>query len=160
MNQSEKSPTSEELKNLETDPVWGLLDEASNLKAGPMFANSIMHEIRSETAEATENVVTVPSFWKRYTLQIAAVATAGVAACVMLTLNSETPETGDLVNVAPISEFSDADLDFIAENMPIIESELTSVSSEIDVLADEMIEIDNEDPFFMSADDINVLITM
>ena len=161
MNNSEHIPTTEELKQLEADPVWSLLDEASSQKASPMFVDSIMSEIN---AELPDNVVTSPSFWKRFSLTISAAAVAGVAASVMMTLSSNDPMADNPGAMAQSDiGFSDEDIAFITNEMPFteeLELQTTATTTEIDVLAEQMIEIDNEDPFFMSADDIDVLVTM
>lgn len=158
MNQQKHLPTTEELKNLETDPVWTLLEEASSPKASPMFADSVMNEIK---AAVPNNVVTTPSFWKRYSLPISAAAVAGIAAVVMLTLSSEDPMSDNSGDVAQTqTTFSDEDVAFITEEIPFEDLIQTSSLSEIDLLAEQMIEIENEDPIFMSADEIDVLVSM
>jgi len=158
MNNSQQSPTPEELKNLESDTVWSLLDEASQQNASPMFTDNVMNEIRSTSQELPDNVVTVPSFWKRYSLPISAAAIAGVAACVMITLSSGDPKPGNSGEIVDTEiEFSDADLAFFEDEMTF--DEQATATTETDVL-DQMIAIDNEDPFFMTAEDIDILVSM
>ncbi len=157
MNNSDHIPTTEELKNLEADPVWSLLNEASSQKVNPTFVDSVMTQI---SANIPDNVVTSPSFWKRYSLPISAAAVAGIAACLMVALSSDNIIQAD---VAPAEiEFSDDDYTFIEQGMPFVEEANTAseVTSEIDIYTEQMVEIDNEDPFIMTADDIDALVTM
>lgn len=155
MNPSPQSPTPEELKNLESDPVWTLLDQASHQEASNDFVDNVMNVISSEVPD---NVVTSPSFWQRHSLAISAAAVAGIAACVMFATNF-----GDSQQDSPV-EIAESKIQFTVEELASFEAQMASDESssvsEIDLLAEQMIEIDNEDPFIMTADEINVLVTM
>ncbi len=77
------------------DPVWDLLNKASDQKAGPMFSRDVMRSIRLEEQDAS-------SWWSkllRPTPVLGTLATA--AACVALVLfapDSSSPEVEALAN--------------------------------------------------------------
>lgn len=173
MNQSDKSPTPEELNSLENDAVWTLLDEATPAKASPDFVSNVMglaertkQNQSEEPFSSDSKIVTSPSFWKRYAIPLGTISAAGIAACVMLAFNAndhvDSTTGGDSISAAPTNspaiELTDEELVALAEDEGFPLESLVA-TSEADQL-DQLIAIDDEDPFFMTADDINVLVSM
>lgn len=163
MKSSESKPSSDlaqelkELENLENDPVWSLLDDASHQEPSPTFAQNIMAEIRNADTDIQDipnNIISPPSFWKRHSTKIAT-ATAAIAACVIVAINTSSPATGDNIASNPTTLTPSGNDETSALEQPIVDTQ-----DDIDALVEEMLRIDNEDPFFMSADDIEILVAM
>jgi hypothetical protein len=82
------------MKNEEqNDPVWNLLENASEQKASPMFSRDVMRSIRLEAQETTP-------WWEKLLSPAPVFGTlATAAACVAFIVFSENPETNTPIPV-------------------------------------------------------------
>ncbi|MGJ8671349.1 hypothetical protein [Rubritalea sp.] len=124
--------------NENNDPVWKLLDHASEQKASSLFSRDVMRDIRLEEQESQ-------SWWKKLLSPAPIVGTlATAAACIALVLSSQAPEALTPTPVAHAETMSseqgfDALADTVAANddLSYLIDPLSLVASyDVDLIAD------------------------
>lgn len=142
-----------QLETLENDPVWTILDEAPSSDASPsakpMFARNVMREIRLlEDAKQPWWKAALTSKFSKILLPTAAVT--GAAAAFIVTFSAQP--SSDLAQISDTS----AEI-FTLEDIEEISDSYASI--ELDDFAQELLAIENEDPIFMSAEEIHDLVS-
>lgn len=153
-NLSEDQPNVQQLNELDNDAVWSLLDDAdkrSPVKASPMFARNVMREIRL-SAEQPSKPFLQQLFGTRFNKAIFALS--ATAACTLLAVTMISDQKSE---VAPVTAYTDFLDDLVADisidELAYNEKEASSDTT-IDIFAEEMLELANQDPFFISEEEI------
>ncbi len=157
-NQNTPNPdnlTQSQINELENDNIWSLLDKADKtapVEASPMFARNVMREIRLQHHNAT------PSLWQRITtpkFNKIALTLGATAACVLIATNFISQNN----NPSSIAKTT-LDTEFI-HDIPLVELAAYSdqiitetPSKDTDVFAIEMLELADQDPFFITEEEI------
>ncbi len=148
-NQTETPLNAADLETLENDAVWSLLDKTSAQDASPaakpMFARNVMREIRQ--LEATQQ-----PWWKSiFSSNVAKVLIpAGVTAACVIAFTDFSSSTSATSTTAENADFTPEEFAQFSDYL---------ANSEVDAFAEEMLAIENEDPIFMSADEIYNLVS-
>ena len=143
-NQTETPLNAADLETLENDAVWSLLDKTSAQDASPaakpMFARNVMREIRQ--LEETQQ-----PWWKSiFSSNVAKVLIpAGVTAACVIAFTDFSSSTSATSTTAENADFTPEEFAQFSDYL---------ANSEVDAFAEEMLAIENEDPIFMSADEI------
>jgi hypothetical protein len=153
LNQNQPELTEQQLNELENDTVWSLLEnaeKASTAEVSPMFARNIMREIRVSHTE------TPTSFWQRLMApKFNKVALSlGAAACAVLVITQMTDQ-----NPQEVSPIASTD---ISQDTEVITFEdiITLEETEEDSFTEEMLDLANQDPFYITEEDIELAMQM
>lgn len=154
--------TDNQINEMENDTLWDFLDQAkATVEASPVFSRNVMHEVRS-LRESDETETSSPSFWNRITSPNFAkigLGVAAAAACALIvTKTLSDPNTGS--DAGPLTDASDKiDIDFI-DDIPLQELSAFSNDSETSFLEDtftaEFLDLADQDPLFLSEEELDV----
>ncbi len=155
---TKKQLNAKELNVLENDGVWSVLDQAPKQDASPasnpMFARNVMREIlqmEEDTQPWWKSIFSIK--FAKALLPSAAIAGA-TAACIVAFTGTSTPSSTNLVEN---SDSQTTIVTFTIEEITEISDSLAS--SEVDAFTQEMLDIENEDPIFMTTDEIDDLLS-
>jgi len=149
-----------QLHDLEKDPVWALLDDAEphpTTDVNPKFARNVMREIRLNHSPKEQDARL--SLWQRLfapKYSKIALTLCATTACIALIVASFAPDDASIQDNLTTNEnlFSD-DLAELA-----IEDINSLLEAEDDDFTEEMLNLANQDPFFISAEEIEVVMKM
>ena len=154
MNKEQEQLTDDQLHELENDAVWSLLrdtDKSSQIHANPMFARNVMREIRLNHSNQSPQ-----SFWNRLTFshfnKIA--LSFGLAAVAALVVVISIPNSDSSKG---LTTSKDSSLEELSQLDHLIGDEK---STELEQFTDEMLKIANEDPFYISEEEIEIAMQM
>ena len=149
LKQNQEELNELQLNELENDTVWSLLDNTENespTEASPMFARNVMREIRVN--HSPESAL---SFWQRLTaprfnkIALTLGATAACAVVIIVTQMSEQNAQAD--SNTQISN----DLEKIT-----FEDIISIEETEEDSFTEEMLELADQDPFYITEEEIEI----
>jgi len=145
--------TDQQVNEMEHDKLWDLLDEAdSPVEASPMFSRNVMREIRNLDGN-NESIDDSTSFWQRIISPNFAKYGLGMAAaavCAFL-VTTKIPSTNNNENLTDAKEVNDIQIDPLTEH-----SEGIAPSTEEDAFTTEILALVDQDPLFMSEEDIDL----
>ena len=151
--------TDQQVNEMENDKLWDLLDEAdSSVEASPLFSRNVMREIRNLDGN-NESIDDSTSFWQRiishnfakYGLGIAAAAVCAFLVTTKIPSANNDENFTDAKKVNDIEFLNDIPLDSLAEYSEGIEP-----STEEDAFTTEILALADQDPLFMSEEDIDL----
>lgn len=148
LNQNQDQLTEQQLIELENDPLWSLLSEAENSSSAdvtPMFARNVMREIRLNHSQKASSSLWNRLFTSRFNKISLGLGLAAACAVIVITQIADQNPTQ-----APITTNNPA-TDELSETIKL---------DELDEFTDEMLEITNQDPFFISEDEIEIAMQM
>jgi len=151
----------QQLIDSENDAVWNLLDnaeQASPVEASPMFARNIMREIRLDSSKdkpaANHQGIISPAFTK------AALALAAAFAIAAIIITNTPKQHNDSQPT-----LVDQEQNLLQGFEDISIEELSAFSSTIEVesqdeFTDEMLDLANQDPFYISEEEIEIAMNL
>lgn len=144
--------TDNQINEMESDPLWNLVEEADlPVKISPLFSSNVMREIRL-LDENKENASESHSFWERtFSTNFAKYGLGLAAACALLITIMSNSNTENLADTNAI------DIDFI-QDIPLesLLSEYPETSTTEDTFTDEIYELVDQDPLFLSEEEIDL----
>lgn len=148
LNQNQDQLTERQLNELENDAVWSLICEAeshSTVEVSPMFSRNVMREIRLNHSPKSPF-----GFFGRFN-KIALGLGLGVATAFAVLVITEFSDE----NVAqdPVTTIT-------TSTEPIDEFEEILIEDDLDEFTEEIIEISNQDPFFITEEEIEIVMQM
>ena len=153
-NSEESSQLSDSQTNeMESDPLWSLIEKAdSPTEVNPLFAINVMREIRllDENKENSEPL----SIWQTmFSTNFAKYGLGLAAACAILITVISTSNTENLADTNTIdSDFlQDIPLESLSEYSENVEISVTE-----DAFTAEILELVDQDPLFLSEEDIDL----
>ena len=150
--------TEDQIIEMENDTLWDLVDKANQpIKTNTQFSNKIMREIReldenediSSNSTSLSNLIIFPNFVK-YSFAVA-------AACALLVITMSNSDQNDAGSPAYSSKSIDIEFinDIPLESLPEYSENTTTAFTE-DTFAAEMLEFIDQDPLFLSEEDIDL----
>ncbi len=154
LNNEQEQLTEHQLHELENDAVWSLLrdtEKSSQTQASPMFARNVMREIR-----LNHSIPTSQSLWTRLVSpRFNKIAIGfGLVAIAALVVISKLPNQNSSQDL-PTNQISSFEKPSVIETLHGDEK-----ATELDQFTDEMLKIANEDPFYISEEEIEIAMQM
>jgi hypothetical protein len=155
LKQNQEELNEQQLNELENDTVWSLLDNAekeSPTEASPMFARNLMREIRVN--HSPESAL---SFWQRLTaprfnkIALTLGATVACAVLIVTQMFEQNTQTGQNTASTKISN----ELETIT-----FEDIISIEETEEDSFTEEMLELADQDPFYITEEEIEIAMQM
>jgi hypothetical protein len=145
LNQNPEQLTEQQLNELENDAVWSLITETkkhSTVEVSPMFSRNVMREIRLNHSSTSAF-----SLFGRFNKVALGLGLAVAAACVALSI---THFSEDNSNNDPLAT-SQESVDELNEIL---------IQDELDEFTEEITDISSQDPLFITAEEIEIVMQM
>lgn len=146
LNQNQDQLTEQQLSELENDAVWSLITEAethSSPDVSPMFSRNVMREIRLNHSPTSPLPLSLFGRFNKIALGLG----LGVAACAVLVITQLSDQNTTQDPVTTSTETID-ELDKIL------------IDDELNEFTEEMLEIANQDPIFITEEEIALAMQM